>query len=69
MQGPLHYCVPQTALDSVKLMADKEVSLAKLEVENKRLKNLWNSEVLRMEEEALEQRLKYEKKRKQQVNM
>jgi len=49
-------------------MADKEVSLAKLEVENKRLKNLWNSEVLRMEEETLEQRLKYEKKRKQQVN-
>ncbi|XP_065899962.1 uncharacterized protein [Dysidea avara] len=59
----------QTALDSVKLMADKEVNLAKLEVENKRLKNLWNGEVLRMEEEALEQRLKYEKKRKQQVDM
>ena len=50
-------------------MADKEVNLAKLEVENKRLKNLWNGEVLRMEEEALEQRLKYEKKRKQQVDM
>jgi len=60
--------MPQAVVDSMKLVADKEVNLAKLEVENKKLKNLWNSEVLRMEEEALEQRLKHEKKRKQQVD-
>lgn len=60
--------MPQAVVDSMKLVADKEVNLAKLEVENKKLKNLWNSEVLRMEEEALEQRLKHEKKRKHQVD-
>ena len=44
-----------------------EDNLAKLESENKTLKNLWYSEVLRMQEEALQQQLKYEKRRLQQV--
>ena len=44
-----------------------EDNLAKLEVENKTLKNLWYNEVLRMEEESLQEQLGYEKWRLQQV--
>ena len=48
-------------------LSSNEDNLAKLETENKTLKNLWYSEVLRMEEEALQQQLKNEKRRLQQV--
>ena len=44
-----------------------EDDLATQETENKTLKNLWYNEVLRMEEEALQQQLQYEKRRLQQV--
>lgn len=48
-------------------VSSNEDNLAKLETENKTLKNLWYSEVLRMEEETLQQQLKNEKRRLQQV--
>lgn len=48
-------------------MPANEDDLTKLEVENKTLKNLWYSEVLRMEEESLQEQLKYEKRRHEQV--
>ena len=48
--------------------SENEDNLATLEAENKTLKNLWYTEVLRIEEESLQEQLKYEKRRLQQVN-
>jgi len=59
--------VKDTLKNSVAHDVIDEDNLVTLEAENKTLKNLWYNEVLRKEEETLQQQLKYEKRRQQQV--